>query len=229
MAQTCGAGNRLNMYQRPSSTVSTSSSSSLPTSTPTSGSYSAKGCYTEATNRRALVGKTYYDDAMTIDKCFSACTGFDYFGLEYYRECYCGNDLQSGSRLAESPAECKYPCTGDKTQNCGGDSRLNVYQVAGVASPSASATPTPEDYAFEGCYTEGSESRALTGATYYDNQMTNDKCAVTCRGFTYFGTEYARECYCGNTLQKGSTEASLADCGTRRPGDKTQFVEETTA
>lgn len=53
--------------------------------------YESMGCYTEATNTRALTGLTYYDDAMTVEKCAAACTGFDYFGIEYHREVCCTN------------------------------------------------------------------------------------------------------------------------------------------
>lgn len=46
------------------------------------------GCYTEATNIRALTAGTIIDyDAMTTEKCAAACTGFIFFGIEYGGEC----------------------------------------------------------------------------------------------------------------------------------------------
>jgi hypothetical protein len=48
--------------------------------------YDYMGCYTEATDTRALSGKTYYDDLMTPEKCATACSGFLYFGVEYGQE-----------------------------------------------------------------------------------------------------------------------------------------------
>lgn len=48
--------------------------------------YDYAGCYTEATGMRAFSGKSYYDDAMTIEKCAAACTGYTWFGVEYHRE-----------------------------------------------------------------------------------------------------------------------------------------------
>jgi hypothetical protein len=48
--------------------------------------YDFTGCYTEATNMRALSGTAYFDDAMTIEKCANACAGSKYFGVEYGRE-----------------------------------------------------------------------------------------------------------------------------------------------
>ena len=82
-AEQCGAGNRLNMYKKSTPDTISTTSSAVAISTPQS--FTAKGCYTEAKNGRALTGKAYYDDAMTIEKCSTACADFTYFGLEYYR------------------------------------------------------------------------------------------------------------------------------------------------
>jgi hypothetical protein len=54
--------------------------------------------------------------------------------------------------------------------------------------------------------------RALAGATKADDLMTLEMCADFCTGFTYFGTEYARECYCGNSFNAGSVPAPGTEC-----------------
>ncbi|CAL8584164.1 hypothetical protein XPA_009769 [Xanthoria parietina] len=204
----CGAGNRLNVYER---------LAMAPPTTPTPSTYTSEGCYTEATRGRALSGKTYYDDAMTTAKCASACTGFDLFGLEYYRECYCGNKLQPGSVSAPSN-ECYHPCTGDKNEICGGDNRLNLYTF-GSGTTVTPPVSTPKDYTFDGCFTEATRGRALTGSVYYDNAMTVEKCAAVCKAFTLFGLEYGRECYCGNSLQAGSEKTLESQCNFPCPGN----------
>lgn len=83
----------------PTSSVSTTSvtgtsSSTTATATQTGpaivqnvSSYSFVGCYTEATTGRALTGKTYANDGMTIEICAATCAGFTWFGVEYRREC----------------------------------------------------------------------------------------------------------------------------------------------
>ncbi len=48
--------------------------------------YEYTGCYTEATNMRALSGSAFFDDFMTVEKCVVACEGYKYFGVEYGRE-----------------------------------------------------------------------------------------------------------------------------------------------
>lgn len=113
-----------------------------------------------------------------------------------------------------------------------------------VTSTSASATPTLQhkpvvgNYSFQGCYTEATGVRALSDKTYVNStSMTNELCASTCAGYTYFGTEYHEECqssfntashfhadfqtgYCGNVLASTSTVAPLSDCYHVCPGDQ---------
>ncbi|KAL8754956.1 MAG: hypothetical protein Q9184_004950 [Pyrenodesmia sp. 2 TL-2023] len=207
--QKCGAGQRLNVYER----VVTAPVVTAPAPS----TYSAEGCYTEATTGRALSGKTYYDNAMTTAKCASACSGFDLFGLEYYRECYCGNRLQAGSVPAPS-TECKYRCTGDQNEICGGDNRLNLYAF-GTGTTVTPPVSTPKPYTFDGCFTEATRGRALTGSVFYDDAMTVEKCSAVCKGFTLFGLEYGRECYCGDTLQAGSQMTLESECNFVCPGN----------
>lgn len=54
--------------------------------------------------------------------------------------------------------------------------------------------------------------RALSGAASANDLMTIEMCAASCAGYTYFGTEYGRECYCGNSFGTGSTVAPVTDC-----------------
>jgi hypothetical protein len=43
--------------------------------------------------------------------------------------------------------------------------------------------------------------------------MTLEMCAATCSKYAYFGTEYGRECYCGNTLNTGTMQSAKdTDC-----------------
>ena len=88
-------------------------------------------------------------------------------------------------------------CTGNATEYCGGSSRLNLYVKNGT-SPGDSTGPvakaTVGSYGFQGCYTEATGSRALSSKSYADDSMTLESCAAYCADYTYFGTEYAREC-----------------------------------
>ncbi|KAE9365795.1 WSC-domain-containing protein [Stipitochalara longipes BDJ] len=226
----CGGPSQLEMYQlgapiytaisRTSTTSSSTTPSATPSPTPSSnsafpnvGSYSYYGCQTEGSVTRALNAKTTAYDSMTLQSCAVDCAGYTYFGTEYGRECYCGNSFTTGSQSAPQ-AECTFPCAGNGAEICGAGLRLSVYSTAVapvvVAGPSNPATVG--NYHYYSCMTEGANARALQGySTAYDT-MTLESCAKDCAGFEYFGTEYSRECYCGNSFAPGAVAAPEAEC-----------------
>lgn len=204
------------------------------------GNYNYIGCYTEATNGRALQGKTPQAPATgyTIETCQAACSAFTYFGMEYSNECYCGNTIFPGSVVQASSDpqvnNCNMLCTGNQTEYCGGPGRLNMYALnssAPVSSPTATGTvaPTPTPmgpitvgnfsvWSYLGCYSEATNMRALS-----DNQnpipaasVSVEACGAACAAYGYFGVEYSGECFCGNTINPGSALVpglTVADTG----------------
>lgn len=53
-------------------------------------------------------------------------SGYQFAGLEYGSECYCGNRI-AGPRMREE--ECNLDCKGEKGSICGGVARLSIYKV----------------------------------------------------------------------------------------------------
>jgi hypothetical protein len=105
---------------------------------------------------------------------------------------------------------------------CGAGLRLSTYALtnptAGPSNP-----PTVGAYHYFGCQTEGTYSRALSEyATAYDT-MTLESCAADCAGYTYFGTEYGRECYCGDYFNAGSVPAPAGECDFMCAGDSMEY------
>ena len=89
-------------------------------------------------------------------------------------------------------------------------------------------------FAFVGCSPEARRAddglgRTLTGASLAQDGMTNEVCLDFCRakGYAYAGTEYRRECYCGNsvapTRQPKTTLVSLKDCSLTCLGNTAQY------
>jgi hypothetical protein len=123
-----------------SSTTTTQSSSpstsSLPSSTPTSPTYYSWGCYTEATNIRALSEATLVNyTSIAIEICANFCLvqqGQQLFGVEYGCECYCSEALKAGS-VSTVFSDFNMPCDGNASELCGAGNRLNVY---GLSKPS---------------------------------------------------------------------------------------------
>ncbi|KAH9212454.1 Cupredoxin [Leptodontidium sp. 2 PMI_412] len=60
------------------------------------------------------------------------------FGVEYGRECYCGDVLSAGSVKADNQADCKFLCPGDPLTYCGAGQRLQLYALGAVPSSSTS-------------------------------------------------------------------------------------------
>lgn len=103
------------------------------------------GCYNETTtlnatdNQRALPGSTEtLGQNMTVPICQQFCaTGkYNFAGLEYTNECYCGFSINAlSTRVPDS--DCNLPCTGNTTQFCGGALKLSVYNTTYSAKKGA--------------------------------------------------------------------------------------------
>ncbi|KAI5236520.1 hypothetical protein E4T42_09446 [Aureobasidium subglaciale] len=126
--QTCGAGNRLSVYVDNTWTNKFSAR-------PSYGNWNLMACYVDGTNGRVLptgVSMTGGANNATIANCLDACTrsGLTVCGAEYYQECYGGNVAPASNYVAGSDpltSGCNYPCTGNKTEACGGSNRILVY------------------------------------------------------------------------------------------------------
>ncbi|CAD0022500.1 unnamed protein product, partial [Aureobasidium pullulans] len=126
--QTCGAGNRLSVYVDNTWTQKFSAR-------PSYGSWNLMACYTDGSNGRILpqtMSMTGGSNNATIANCLDACakSGLRVCGAEYYQECYGGSIAPSASLIAGSDpltSGCNYPCTGNKTEACGGSNKILVY------------------------------------------------------------------------------------------------------
>ena len=100
-----------------------------------------------------------------------------------------------------------------------------------TTSSSAGSTPTGPTqpatvsggWKWYGCQTEGTNMRALNSATFAADSMTLEACATYCASYKYFGTEYARECYCGNSFSQGSVQAPATDCSFKCMGNALEY------
>ncbi|KAL8933990.1 MAG: hypothetical protein Q9211_005469, partial [Gyalolechia sp. 1 TL-2023] len=116
------------------STSTTSSKTSGPTIVPGNVNFSYTGCYTEATSGRALAKLAAANDSMTVEICLSACSQNVYAGIEYGRECWCGDTLASTSVPAAAESECSKVCPGNTSQICGAGNRLTLYTKKSTAA-----------------------------------------------------------------------------------------------
>jgi hypothetical protein len=91
------------------------------------------------------------------------------------------------------------------------DSFKNVADL-GDTCAALGSNSTSSTYAYQGCYTDTSASRAFTGAAFTDSAMTVEMCAALTSAYQFFGVEYGVECYGGNTRSTTSTQAADSDC-----------------
>ncbi|KAF2758511.1 heme peroxidase [Pseudovirgaria hyperparasitica] len=186
-----------------------------PTPTPTFAS-NYQGCYIDSVSGRALNGSATNDHlTLTLANCATFCSEYSFYGLEYTYQCFCGNTLNS---VLAPEYDCNMPCSGDDKEICGGPDRLSVYQNEAYIAP---ANPPIEGYEYKACYVDMRSARVLGPVVISDDTgLTVGECKDYCNGSRYFGTEYGRECWCGNELGPSATVAPESDCFTRCAGDR---------
>ncbi|KAL8708353.1 MAG: hypothetical protein Q9220_006733 [cf. Caloplaca sp. 1 TL-2023] len=73
-----------------------------------------------------------------LDYCKSK--GTKYAGLEYHRECYCGDSIATDA--IANAAGCTSTCKGNTNEICGGSNRMNVYQAVSASGSSTTSSTT---------------------------------------------------------------------------------------
>lgn len=81
-------------------------------------------------------------------------------------------------------------------------------------SLAARAASPPTGWESKGCYTDNSGSRTLYSLSTANDTMTTESCISYCasNGYPLAGTEYGRECYCGNNIAASGAAATSSDC-----------------
>ncbi|KAK5048350.1 hypothetical protein LTR84_006020 [Exophiala bonariae] len=130
-SQTCGGRSRLNVYLDPVVP--------LPSTRAAIGEYVYLGCYTDPSAGQRVLARYSVASAAGMSQgfCVGVCRdkGWAFAGVEYGRECYCGDKLNlvadgGKGELAKSEAECDMVCSGERAELCGGASRIGVWGVA---------------------------------------------------------------------------------------------------
>ncbi|KAA1470743.1 copper radical oxidase [Dentipellis sp. KUC8613] len=86
-------------------------------------------------------------------------------------------------------------------------------------------TDLPGNWSSLGCYTDNPGARTLSSASFVStDNMTVESCVSFCdsQAFIFAGVEFAQECYCGDRLENGGTNATASDCSTPCSGNATE-------
>ena len=198
------------------------------------------GCYAEGVPGTRLFSTTVYSkNTNDVGACTTAVVGqqvSNFAGVEYGAECYAS---QSPPPPASKVADglCGMPCANAASgQFCGAAGYLSVFYdttkfdpvtnafTPGNAPPSNKAIIPANNYTYSGCFADNKAgARTLNGSTMNSASMTIEMCTNFCAtgGFTLSGTEYAVECYCGNSFNGGAVNAT--NCNAICKGDKSEL------
>ena len=80
------------------------------------GVYQYQGCFTDSPSDRVLTGRQWFDNEMTLEKCASWCSTYEYFGTEFETQCFCGSSITGSQQVADS--ECTSSCPGNINEYC---------------------------------------------------------------------------------------------------------------
>lgn len=196
----CGAGSRLNVYQKNSGS-SSSSSSSRPVTVSSSSSASTSS------------GISSSSPVATSGSISTSIT----------RPSSLSSSATSTSSAATSSSVSSSVSVITSLPPVSTTTSTSPVPTTSKAPSGPSIVPSVGLYNYAGCYTEGTNVRALSGALYANDSLTIQMCAQACSAYTYFGAEYGRECWCGNSFGAGSTLVSDKDCTKVCGGDSTQY------
>ncbi|KAH7330380.1 hypothetical protein BKA65DRAFT_565638 [Rhexocercosporidium sp. MPI-PUGE-AT-0058] len=198
--------------------------------------YKYLGCYQDYINNVRLEPKQINNVSLTNGWCQSQAltAGVVFAGTEYMTECWIGNVIPSPT-LKGLDSQCGYNCGGDSTQVCGGvNGFISIYYdssryfpqngtILGTSGLGPQRPKTIGAYNYAGCYSDSQAARSLIGKQTASATVSLDTCATFCSGYSFFGVEYANECYCSNTLASTSALKPDADCSMNCAGNSTQF------
>ncbi|GFZ47912.1 hypothetical protein JCM24511_05659 [Saitozyma sp. JCM 24511] len=192
------------------------------------------GCYIDNANGRILSVEQPDNSNLTIQSCIATCSAANYTlaAGEYGVQCFCGNAIVQGGKLASADTDCAMACGGNATEACGGPNRMSVYSstanITMYGVPVTQTTNLPGSYQYNSCIAEPANGRAFPYQIIMDTNATVNACLSLCGEYGYpaAGIEYSNQCWCGDVRDvqtSGATTAPETDCNMACSGDPTHF------
>ncbi|XP_062873116.1 sialate:O-sulfotransferase 1 [Trichomycterus rosablanca] len=152
------------------------------------------GCFLDDAKDRVLKGMVFYDfRKMTSTLCQDTCTesGYQYAGVEYGSECYCGNRI-TGAQLKEE--DCNLDCKGEKGSICGGVGRLSIYKVEEVLL----GQRRYRNVRYRGCFKRPDNITAASLVRVVQPNLTSQMCIAACMDKEFpLAMLSTPDCFCG--------------------------------
>ncbi|CAM9680684.1 unnamed protein product [Pylaiella littoralis] len=213
-SETCGGDDAMSVYSSDGVVVVD------PPTTSGEDGYAYSGCYADPEDNRSMAAEAD-TGAMTAAFCATLCSGSPFFGTQYGKECWCGDDSSAQILSVNGVTTCGDSCSGDSSETCGGSYAMSVYS-RGDAIPPPSTTSGGDEYEYSGCYADPDSSRSMAKEADSD-AMTAASCALLCSGSPFFGTQYEVECWCGDDSSAQILSANgVTTCGDSCSGDSSE-------
>ncbi|PPQ73853.1 hypothetical protein CVT24_012243 [Panaeolus cyanescens] len=189
------------------------------------GAWEFQGCYEDNIVNRVLPDRYRVPFLNSAEGCTTLChdKGYEYAGLEYAIECWCGHEP---AYLTLRPSsECNLPCIADPTELCGAANRMVLYRDTDPLPdpPTPVITQSVGTWSYKACY-QDSATRLLAFRFSIPEGNNAERCTERCEaeGYGLAGLEYGVECWCDNYMPYG-TQMPDADCNFACPGDNLQM------
>jgi hypothetical protein len=125
-SESCGGPNRMSIFS-----IGEPKVVGPPAPVQAVGDWTYQGCSLDNVNQKRTFPWQLIFDTMEPSDCLNACAEFGYMvaGLEYGRECYCGDipDIAKAGSSFVDDSQCNVVCAGDASAICGGGSRMSTY------------------------------------------------------------------------------------------------------
>ncbi|CAN0424225.1 unnamed protein product, partial [Pylaiella littoralis] len=92
-----------------------------------------------------------------LQLCDTLCPGSPFFGTQYRKECWCGDDTSASVLSANGMTACDDNCAGDASEKCGDSDALSVYSRGDTIDEIAVNT-----YTSVGCYADFQDNRSMS-------------------------------------------------------------------
>ncbi|KIJ57011.1 hypothetical protein M422DRAFT_23134 [Sphaerobolus stellatus SS14] len=95
--------------------------------------WTSMGCWLDNTGFRTLDAASFFDPSFnTQESCINFCIkrNYRFAGVEFQSECYCDNAINNNATV-QATTDCSLTCPGNSAEQCGGVSRLNLFQNTG--------------------------------------------------------------------------------------------------
>ncbi|XP_063697507.1 uncharacterized protein LOC134828458 [Culicoides brevitarsis] len=188
------------------------------------------GCFSDNLGNRMFEEVTYMDGTLSVENCANYCKSkkFAYLGLEWARDCRCGNSLKDRASFPQLPeSSCSLACPGNSSQKCGSFGIQSVYETG---YEDESQKPLIDfvvkkidlkNFEYVGCFKDiaVSDYRMWEFGVFWDYTNSIYNCVKFCqeRLYIFAGVENGRECWCGNGLRDTVKYPKLKDSLCNKP------------